>query len=437
MGFRDNLKNAYAALWGNASTYGTPAKTDLNRAISPAELQRIRQDVMSWRTALNEAEAAWYPHRVRIQQLINDTALNGHVRACWEKRKNLTLLRDWQFEIDGNKSDEWTEFFSTVWFDMLMSYALDGMAYGYQLIALGNIVNNSFPDLTIVKRENISPDRWNVGQFMYSVTGQNFLEPPYVDWHVWVTTPTDNRASECGYGLFFYCGIYEIYLRNLLGFNADAAEMFGQPYRIGKTLNRDEETVKQMAEALRNMGSSGWAIIDPTDEIAFLESSVGSSGYQIYADLEKRCEAKISKLILGHANAMDEQSGKLGAGQGEDNPVHEALEAIQVKDGKFVQNIINNQLLPKMKKLGFKIPEKLKFNFNNDKEKEDYRRKVDESNKVTADIFKVIKDAGGKPDWKYFEERTGIPVEAAPEPKQQTFTPEIQNKLNKIYSHKH
>ena len=49
---------------------------NLSSHISPIQFQRLRQDVLSWRDCIREAENAWYPHRVKMQQLYNDTVLN-------------------------------------------------------------------------------------------------------------------------------------------------------------------------------------------------------------------------------------------------------------------------------------------------------------------------------------------------------------------------
>lgn len=52
---------------------------------------------------------------------------------------------------------------------------------------------------------------------------------------------------------------------------------------------------------------------------------------------------------------------------------------------------------------------------------------------MVADIFKTIKDAGGKPDWAYFTERTGIQVTEAPEPEPAPPMTGIKNKLEGLY----
>lgn len=415
------------------------AKNNLNSYIANVQLQRIRQDVQSWRDAVVEAELAYYPHRVKQQRLYLDTALNGHVAACMERYADLVLLKDFKICNDaGEENEEWTKYFKTKWFYLFMRYTVDADFYGYNLIALGDMVDNQFPNLTIIKRHNISPDRLQVTPFVYSLSGVKFLEGDVADWHVWVPTPTETAISTCGYGLLYKVAVYEIFLRNLLGYNGDFVEMFAQPYRIGRTDKTNENERAVLEEALRLMGSSGYAVLDTQDTIEFLETSLGGNGYKGYESLEQRCQKYISKVFFGHSDAMDEQAGKLGASQGEDNPVYKAMRDRQVKICRNIESVINDTLIPKLQKLGIRIPAGFHFEFKNDEEKEAFRRKEDESNKITAEIYQTIKNAGGKPDWKYFEERTGIPVEEAPEPKPtQTFKPEIQNKLDKIYSHKH
>lgn len=421
-------------------------KKDLSRSISPVQLQRLRQDVGMWRAAIQEAEQAYYPQRVRMQRLYIDTILNGHVKACIKKRRRQTTLREYMLceEIakDSYKEDEEsTKLLDKTWFGKLLKYIVDAEGFGYTLIALGDLVDGGFPGLKVVKRWNVSPERKNVSAYVYSLSGVPFLEEPYLDWHIWVSTDNENGTSDCGYGYLYEVALYEIMLRNLLGFNGDFVELYSQPYRVGKTSKTEGAERDLMEATLRDMGSSGYAVIDPQDEIEFLESKLGGTGYQGYDNFEMRCEKKISKLILGHSDALDATPGKLGSEQGgEESPVNNALSEIQSEDGKFVENIINEQVLPKLRNLGFAIPENQIFKFKNDDEVEEFRRREDASNLETANISVLMKTGGFQMDAKYFTDRTGIPCEAVPEPAPTPPNPmkaeqvkNIQNKLDKLY----
>jgi phage gp29-like protein len=455
MSKRNRLKNVKNAFGANIqpTTFGAPGsvavrqgggstdpKRNLTNRIAPVQLQRMRHDVAMWREAVIEAENAWYPHRVKMQRLYIDTILNGHVFSLMERRKDLTLLRDFCFkDPKGDDNEELKKLFDEEWFDLFIGYTLDALYFGYSLISLGDIDADKFTNTSLIRRWNVSPDRLNVPEFIYSLSGTRFAEEPYKDWHIWVPTPSENGVGTCGYGLFYKIALYEIFLRNTLGYNGDFVELFAMPYRVGKTTKTEEAERSELEAAIQNMGSAGWALIDPMDEIEFLENSMAGSGYTAYESLEERCEKKVSKIILGHEDAVSSTPGKLGSGQGEDNPVSSALKDKQVRDGKFVERVINGQLLPKMRNLGFKIPDDIRFEFKNDAEKEAFRAKEDASNKLTAEIAQVMKNAGLKMDPKYFEERTGIKaveieeIETEEDDESKAQLEKIKNQLHNLY----
>lgn len=414
----------------NFLNFGDPVKEkdqkNLNKSIIPLQLQRIKQDTLTWREAIDEAERAYNPHRVQMQQMYLDTVLNGHVLACKERRKDLTILRDW--EVEG-ASDEIVEMLSEKWFSDFISYSLDAIFFGYSLISLGDIEKGKIKDVNIIKRWYTSPDRLIASDTLYALTGAEFLDKEYYPWHVWVKTKNDTGTTDVGFGLLYNIGVYEIFLRNILGYNGDFVELYSQPYRIGKTNKTEEDERNEFTDAVANMGSAGYAILDAVDdEIEFLESSLGANGYQGYSDFEKRLEQKISKIVLGHADALDSTSGKLGGSQGDDNPTAKALRDKQSKDGVFIEDVVNNELFPRLRLLGFKIPETAKFKFKNDHE-------IHENNERLTAIAVDIKKAGLQMDKAYFEEQTGITLSDAPEPKPlpNNIPTSIKNKLDELY----
>jgi phage gp29-like protein len=410
---------------------------DLRNYPAPVQLQRIRQDVASWREAITEAENVWYPHRVKIQKLYIDTINNGHVSACISRRKDLTLLRKWEFVDKSGKTDNRTTdlFLDTVkgqsqnknWFNKFLNHGLDAEYFGYTLIALGNIENDAFPELDIVKRWNVSPDRLNVTNFTYSISGAPFMEGEAKKWHVYIPTVNEIGTSKCGYGLLYKIAIYEIFLRNLLGFNGDFVELFAQPYRVGKTTKTNEKERQTLYDALQQMGSAGFAMIDPEDIIEFIESKQSGTGYNSYDNFEGRLHKIISKIILGHADAIDSIPGRLGNSQ-KKSPAELALEDKQTKDGSSMSNIVNNQLMLNMRVLGFNIPNETVALLKNDAE-------IMETNNAIIDQAVKMQTAGLTMDAKYFTDQTGIPVSVPVIPAPPKFNDSIKDRLQKIYNH--
>jgi hypothetical protein len=415
-------------------------KKNLRNYITPVQLQRIRHDIQMWRDAISEAEQAWFPHRVKMQRMYIDTILSGHTLACVNRRKDLTLLREFVFTNENDEeNDDLHKLFNKKWFAQFLNFALEAKFFGYSLIPLNDVVNDGFPKIGLIRRFNISPDRLNVTSYVYSIQGAQFLDKPYANWHVWVPTPTDVGISEVGYGELYSVAVYEIMARNLLGSNADAVELYGMPIRKGKTSKTDELERNQFEQALANMGSAGYILLDVMDELELVESKGMGQGYKIYSDFEKRLESKISKILLGHADAMDSVPGKLGATQGEDSPTHMALRDKQATDGAFLEDVVNDNLIPKMIKLGFNIDPQYKFRFSNNQEMIEKREKEDKNNLVTAQIAYQMKQAGLQYDPIDFEERTGIKTTLAPvaspitdKPKPE-FSEKTKNRLKNLY----
>jgi hypothetical protein len=423
-----NVFNGYLPSWGGLvnTTGGAQGRDDLKRNlnyyIAPVQLARLKQDVQTWRDAVAEAENAWYPHRVRMQQCFLDTILNGQVKACMDRRKKMTLQKKHRVvNKKTRKVDEvWTDYFQKKWFSQYQIFKMDADAHGYNLVKLGDMVDGQFPDIDFIRRFNISPDRLNVTEFIYSISGAPFLEKPYSDWHIWLPTPSDVGVSRCGYGYLYEVAFYEIVARNVLTQNLDTTEMYGSPMRVGKTNKSADDPERSVLEqGLANMGNVGYILMDAQgDDIQILESKALGNGYKIYESLEGRVEKKISKIILGHADALDSTPGKIGSGQGgEMSPVQEALQSTCNDDMTSMKDNVNNVLVPKLNNLGLMFPSDiLEWEFDNDEEEKETRRSEDKDNMTTSQIYYQIKQAGGQGDWDYFTKRTGIPVKKAPDP---------------------
>lgn len=425
-----------------ANRINTSIKKKGNRAsIAAVQMTRIRQDAETRRQAMIEAELAYFPHRVKLQRLYLNTAENGHIMACIERRKDLTLLRKWEFTSPGGTVDDnVTQLFFNIdakgnltkkeWFNNFLSFTLDAIYYGYSLIFLGDIENNEFVGTEVVKRWNVSPDRLIVSHFEYMTTGTSFVDDQAVaGFHVYVPTPNKIGTSNCGFGLYYELSVYENLLRNLLGFNGDYIEVNIAPFRQIKTYKTEEAEREELFRTALNMASNGVALTDPEDEIIFHPSGGSGTGYNAYDQFEKRLEAKISQLILGHADAISSIPGKLGNSK-EKSPAEKALEDKQTKDGEFVLAIVNKVLFAKMRALGFNIPDGTTACMLNDNEE------VDNANNV-ADLAVKMLSGGLQMDRKYFTDKTNIPV-AEPTspivPLKQNITPKIANRLKEIYA---
>jgi uncharacterized protein YigE (DUF2233 family) len=421
--------------WKPVTSTDKDKTKNLSYSLSPVQIQRLRHDIQMWREACSEAERPlqFLPQRVKMQRMYLDVVIQGHTFACMQRRKSLTLLREYNFvNANGEPNEEINKLFAQKWFNEFCNYALDAQFYGYSLISLGDYINDAFPKVSIVRRANVSPDRLNVSPIPYSTTGPLFLEEPYKDWHVWVTTPTEHGITPCGFGLLYNVALYEIYCRNILGQNVTSAELYGMPTRVGKTTKTEESERRELQAALSDMGSAGYILLDMMDEVELMESSQTGAAYKIFQDLEMRLEKKVSKIILGHADAMDSTPGKLGGTDGEKGAAALAMRDIQSIDGAFIEDIINGSLLPKMRNLGANIPEDVKFEFANNIEEQEERDYQIGFAKKAADLALTMSQAGLTMDAKYFEEVTQVPTTKTATP-EQVVVNRVKNKLTELY----
>lgn len=413
----------------------------IREVIAPVAVQRVKQDINRWRRAIQEAETPTNPQRYLMQQMYLDTVLNGHVAACLERRtmnvlkKGLTVV-----DAQGNENEALTKIYNTKSTMQIVRYTLDARYYGYSLIQLGDMKDYKFSEIYPIRRSNINPEKEIVTQDFYSLEGVSVTDSEYADSLIWVKTAQDigmaHDWGNCGYGLLYKVAPYEIWYKQAMTLWGEYQQLFGMPMRIGKTNTRDEQMRGQMADMLQNMGSAAWGVFDKEDDIDII-NSVNTGGNQIYETMIVRIEKIISKLILGHADAMDSTAGSLGSSQGDDNPVHEAMEDIESFDCAFVEEELNMNILPKLEQMGFPKLGTNKLVFSNNSEKVEKRKKEDINNKVTADIVKVLFDAGFEADEKYITERTGIPVVkkevVMPNVNGMNRMTELHNKLETLY----
>lgn len=421
---------------------GHTGKRNLNSLIAAFQFTRLKHDIGGWRQAIGEMEQAWFPHRVKAQRIYIDTVVNSHVHSCLERRYDLVLLKEYGLYAGEECDEKQTELLRAEWVTNLMKYALEADPFGYSLISLGDIVDNKFPNLTLVPRENISPDREQLCSIVYQVSGEQFNDPTneIYNWCIWVNTPSDKGTSKCGYGLLYKVANLEIFLRNLLGSNANYNERYGQPMRHAKSTKLDGPEYDQLVAAVRDAGENSWVVTDPTDEIIFIEAKGGGAGqgFKTYDNFETRLEKKISNVFLGHPDALHSTAGKIGGNQdGDNSAVQQALEDLETKLCTRIENLFNDQVIPKLLAIGFPIQPGLKFRFKNDKEKEEIRKKQDESLQATATAVKTFSDAGYEVAEKWLQEHTGIEItkkqEPKPEQEEEKLDPKTAKNLAKIY----
>lgn len=409
------LKDRISSFWGEVAK--PLEEKDIRRySPMPTSVERVAQNILKWRNAVRQAEDQWNPTRTALIALYNDVILDGHVFACIQKRQNLTLKKNFCIENkDGKENEELTAIFKQRWFYDMQCFILDSIMFGYSVINWTEIENGKLKGLRIVRRDKINIDLRIITNFIGSRTGKSLDDEDVKDWNLTVTTTDRLGYTECDYGLLYKVGIYQIFSRNNLGYNAEFVEKFIMPFVVARTSKTTEEERAELEKGIANMASSNSVLLDPMDEIEFIESKNAGTGYNSFDNFENRCEKKISKIILGHGDAIDSVPGKLGA-SGKEDSVSESIEDIEVHDNNFCEYVINDLLFDKLRNIGIPIPEGAVFKYKNNNEKYEQLSKENEVNGAFATTVKTLKDAGYKVDSAFITEKTGMPLTEIEEP---------------------
>ncbi len=315
------------------------------------QLYRARQDIKRLRAAINIAESKTNPNRVELYRIYKDVLLDAHVSACIMQRKNAILCRSFKIKKDGEEIEEQTEILKQRWFSEFLNHCLDAKAWGSSLIDFGAMVDDKFEDICIVPREYVCSEFQVVSKFQGGCDGEDINDPRWIPWNMFIGSKTD-------LGYLLQASFLYIWKKTTLGNWSEYNEKFGVPMRIGKTAVSDDVMLSNMEDALKNAGSSFWAVVDNNDSIEFLDAEK-SGAYEVFDKHVERMNSEISKLVLGQTGTMDEKNF-VGSAQ-----VHYAVrQDIIESDATEIEYIVNNKLIPWLNRYhGFSITGTFKFDF--------------------------------------------------------------------------
>lgn len=396
-----------------------PSQSDVMQNILVTQQFRTKASVDAWRRATDAAERILYPNRTELYRTYREVDLDDQIETVTKNRINKVLSKKFKLvNKAGKEVPEKTALLQKMWMRKFITYAMESKWWGHSLVQFGDVIGTAskgdirFASIKLVPREHVMPDFHLVTNYPGLIVGKDYLEKPFVDWVVPI-------GDEKDLGLYLKAAPHVIYKRNSLVYWADFCEMFGMPFRMGKTNMRDPESRATMEAMLQGMGSRSWAALDREDEITLAEVSQNSKGMNVYDLLMSRCDKALAKMFLGATGTTDEKSF-VGAAKVHQDVSNEFMAA----DLEWLQFLINDELLPRLNTKGWAL-EGLSF-------------KYDESLDIAS---QWVIDEGLLPHYKiptqYILEKYGTPVEDKPEaaaPIAQPLPKDAKNRLNKYYS---
>lgn len=318
---------------------------------------RSRKQVTDWLNAYILAEAPNYPRRKELMDVYDYGLLDNHLSAVVENRKNKILGEPFRL-VDRNNAplQKETLLLKRSWFRDFIDHSLDAIFFGYSLIELGDLVNGEITNVTLVSRRNTHPERREVLIRPSDISGISFDDPIYANNYVLVQG--HNKL-----GLLLGAMPNVIYKRFALAAWTEHAEKFSIPFIHAKTNRNDSDAVAKLEKTLIEAGREMIAVTDHGDELQVLQTG-SSDAFNIYDKLTERVNSEISKLIVGQTMTTDSGSS-LSQAKVHDKTGGEIAEA----DREFIEIIINDHLLPRLRKFGYPIPDDARFEYTLQQEK--------------------------------------------------------------------
>ena len=354
----------------------------------------IQRDLASWRQAHQMALFVEQPNRQRLYDIYRDVELDLHLSGCIGQLEGFILAKSFKLTTPkGDEDQDALKYLETAWFKQFLRYALQQRYWGHSLIELGNVITRedgmmTLDGVTLIPRKHVIPEygRVTVNAGDNWESGIDYRQPPYSDWLVEVGAPDD-------LGLFLKAAIQTIPKKYALAFWDSFAEMFGLPIRVAKTTSRNQKDIDEMGKMMENMGSKAWAVLPMESEIELKESSRGDA-YNVYDKRIERANSELSKLVLLVTMTIED-----GASLSQSKVHLEVLDNLVWQIADTIRDIVNDQLIPKLCKLGFPL-KGLQFNWD---EPVDYTAEEQVAfERMILENYEV--------DGRYFEDKYGLPV---------------------------
>lgn len=314
---------------------------------------RGTQNIESWRSAISAFENQTNPIRAYLYDLYKDIELDGQVIATWGKRCDAITNKRLLFKRDGEEGETITALLNSPDMRSIVKELLKSIAYGFTLIYIDKIYFDEDEeqykiDWDLIPRKHVHPEKgFECVSYQQNMATRDFLfmDKHNAGWMVWAGERDDM-------GLFSAVAQYVIYKRGGFGDWSQFAEMFGMPFRELSYDDYDPETRAKLEKAMEDWGAAGYIIKPKSAELTLHDTGGSTSSAEVYDMLISKCDAAISKVILG--NTLTTEQGEIGSqALGEVHKVSESEK--NASDQLFILSILNTKFRAVLKKFGFDV----------------------------------------------------------------------------------
>ena len=345
---------------------------------------RFNLDLGVFKQAIRSAENVDYTRRVQLYDIYTEAMLDPHLMSVTRKRKSAILGSPIEFRRSGVPDEAINAQIESPWFYRFISDLLDAQFWGFTMVQFF-IDERGWIDYTLVPRKHVDPQLNLIRRHQSDTVGIPFSE-------------YDNLLMVSGsdpLGLLACCCPYTIYKRGTVGDWAEFSEIFGMPIQEYIYDATDEESRQRTIADIMANGSNRVFVHADDNTFKFVEAGNKTGSADVYDKLVERCNAELSKAILG--NTLTTEASETGT-QALGTVNKEVEDELAKDDRRFILNVLNYDMTDIFRDLGinteggafcFVEPEKM-------------------SASEKADLFKKAIDMGLPIDDDYMYEQLGI-----------------------------
>lgn len=238
---------------------------------------------------------------------------------------------------------------------------LDAKLYGYTLLEIlpeFDDVTGKLTGVNQIERRNVSPTQ----NFVARVQGQ-FSE----GWNITNARYRDNYVLIDSMDLGLFASTTPIILakKHTFANYIEFAGTYGQPIIQGKAADGSVTAKQQLASDIANSAAQRIIVTGLEDELD-VHALSSSNSEQIFIRLMDFVNGEVSNLILGSESMAGATQSYVGSTNAHQNILRGRIEVYR----EFIQNIVNEEILPRLVKMGY-LDDGLEFVYANNVEMAD------------------------------------------------------------------
>lgn len=306
--------------------------------ITLASTQRFGVGIDDYIRAVRAADSIDYSRRAALYDIYADIATDAHVQAVVQKRRSGVLASPVEFRRGGVPDDAVNEQLRSPWFLRFLEDAIDSRLWGFTLVQFYRN-DQGWIDYDLIPRKHVNLiDR----QVMARQSDLQGIPFDAFDNLLLIRDKED-------LGRYLSLCPWVIWKRQSAGDWAQFSELFGMPVRKYTYDAADPDALSAAVQAASEQGGAAVFFCPTGTSLELIESGSASASSDLYASRIDRCNAEISKAILGNTlttEASDTGTQALGT-------IHAQEEdELSKQDRQMILNLLNYDMTDIFARLG-------------------------------------------------------------------------------------